>query len=66
MSSSSTTKTPGRAQFVRPTSSSDWEPYREVISQLYEEIRLKDVILEMERTYSFKATYGRNVFTTMD
>ncbi|RKU48907.1 hypothetical protein DL546_008856 [Coniochaeta pulveracea] len=56
MSSSSTATTPGRARMVRPASSSDWEPYREVISQLYEEIRLKDVIIEMERSYNFKAT----------
>jgi hypothetical protein len=66
MCSSSTAATAGRVQFVRPESSSDWEPYREIISQLYEEIRLKDVIVEMERSYNFKATYDRSIITTMD
>lgn len=44
------------SQTVRPSNPEDWEPYKEVIAQLYTEIKLKDVMREMERSYGFKAT----------
>ncbi|KAL1877859.1 hypothetical protein VTK73DRAFT_8386 [Phialemonium thermophilum] len=48
---------PSRSQnMVRPTEPEDWEPYRTVISDLYERLKLRDVMKEMERVYSFKAT----------
>ncbi|KAJ4300168.1 hypothetical protein N0V88_002837 [Collariella sp. IMI 366227] len=42
----------------RPSKPEDWEPYREVIAHLYNtmNMKLKDVMTEMEVTYSFKAT----------
>ncbi|KAB5532564.1 Clr5 domain-containing protein [Coniochaeta sp. 2T2.1] len=43
-------------QTVRPTNPEDWEPYKDVISHLYTEVKLKDVMREMERSYGFKAT----------
>lgn len=59
MSSSTATGSSSRSQMIRPSSPNDWEPYKEAITQLYEEVRLKDVIKEMERSYNFKATYGK-------
>lgn len=43
-------------QTVRPENHEDWEPYKEIIAQLYTEVRLKDVMREMQRSYGFKAT----------
>lgn len=43
-------------QTVRPSNPDDWEPYKEIIAQLYTEIKLKDVMSEMQRSYGFKAT----------
>jgi hypothetical protein len=53
MASSSTATS---SQIVRPSNSDDWEPYKDVIAQLYTEVKLKDVMREMERSYGFKAT----------
>ncbi|KAK4161001.1 Clr5 domain-containing protein [Cladorrhinum sp. PSN259] len=41
---------------VRPSRAEDWEPYREVIAHLYNTMKLKDVMTEMQMTYHFKAT----------
>jgi len=40
----------------RPTKPEDWEPYRAMIAHLYNTMKLKDVMTEMEVQYSFKAT----------
>ncbi|KAK1831135.1 Clr5 domain-containing protein [Podospora conica] len=40
----------------RPSKSQDWEPYRETIALLYETMKLKDVMLEMQLSHGFKAT----------
>lgn len=48
--------TASRSQTVRPSNPHDWEPYKQVIAQLYTEVKLKDVMREMEKSYSFKAT----------
>lgn len=42
----------------RPSNPEDWEPYREVIAHLYNTLnmKLKDVMTEMEATYFFKGT----------
>jgi Clr5-like protein len=53
---SSSSAGPPVPQPIRPTHPEDWEPYKEVISQLYTEVKLKDVMREMERNYGFKAT----------
>jgi hypothetical protein len=44
----------------RPSKPEDWEPYYEVIAHYYNtmNMRLKDVMAEMETTYYFKATYA--------
>ncbi len=42
----------------RPGKPEDWEPYHDIIAHLYNtlNLKLKDVMAEMEQTYSFKAT----------
>jgi len=42
----------------RPSSPEDWEPYRDIIAHLYNtmNMKLKDVMSEMQVTYNFKAT----------
>ncbi|KAL2255609.1 hypothetical protein VTK26DRAFT_3020 [Humicola hyalothermophila] len=42
----------------RPSRPEDWEPYREVIANYYNtmNMKLKDVMFQMEVTYGFKAT----------
>ncbi|KAK3390815.1 Clr5 domain-containing protein [Podospora didyma] len=40
----------------RPNKPEDWEPYRELIANLYNEMKLKDVMTEMQMVYHFKAT----------
>jgi len=42
----------------RPTKSDDWEPYREVIRDLYhtQALKLKDVMATMQTQHGFKAT----------
>jgi len=44
----------------RPSKPEDWEPYRDIIAHLYNTLnmKLKDVMTEMQVTYGFKATYG--------
>lgn len=52
---------PGEQQIqpamFRPTKAEDWEPYRDIIAHLYNTMKLKDVMTEMQATYNFKATY---------
>ena len=42
----------------RPSKPEDWEPYRDIIAHLYNtmNMKLKDVMTEMQVTYNFKAT----------
>ncbi|KAK4035131.1 hypothetical protein C8A01DRAFT_38405 [Parachaetomium inaequale] len=42
----------------RPSKPEDWEPYRDIIAHLYNtmNMKLKDVMSEMQMTYNFKAT----------
>ncbi|KAK0636507.1 Clr5 domain-containing protein [Bombardia bombarda] len=40
----------------RPTKPEDWEPYRDVIAHLYNTMKLKDVMTEMQARHHFKAT----------
>ncbi|KAK3379243.1 Clr5 domain-containing protein [Lasiosphaeria ovina] len=40
----------------RPTKPEDWEPYRDLIAHLYNEMKLKDVMTEMQVVHRFKAT----------
>jgi hypothetical protein len=42
----------------RPSKPEDWEPCRDIIAHLYNtmNMKLKDVMTEMEVTYNFKAT----------
>ncbi|KAK4187122.1 hypothetical protein QBC35DRAFT_474863 [Podospora australis] len=40
----------------RPSRAEDWEPYRDVIAHMYNTMKLKDVMTEMEVNYHFKAT----------
>ncbi|KAK4200365.1 Clr5 domain-containing protein [Triangularia verruculosa] len=40
----------------RPSRAEDWEPYRDIIAHLYNTMKLKDVMTEMQMTYNFKAT----------
>ncbi|KAK5657797.1 hypothetical protein OQA88_2870 [Cercophora sp. LCS_1] len=40
----------------RPQKPEDWEGYKDTIAALYNENKLKDVMKEMEKTWSFKAT----------
>lgn len=49
---------PGSAAMYRPSRPEDWEPYRDIIAHLYNtmNMKLKDVMNEMQITYSFKAT----------
>lgn len=44
---------------IRPTKPEDWEPYREIIAEMYNTLnmRLKDVMTQMQIAYNFKATY---------
>ena len=44
----------------RPSKPEDWEPYRDIIAHLYNtmNMKLKDVMSEMQGTYNFKATSG--------
>ncbi|KAK0743411.1 Clr5 domain-containing protein [Schizothecium vesticola] len=44
------------SKMFRPSKSQDWEPYREIIAALYEIMKLKDVMLEMQLSHGFKAT----------
>lgn len=43
--------------YIRPSKAEDWEPYRDIIAELYRTKKLKDVMEEMEAVYYFKATY---------
>jgi hypothetical protein len=47
-----------QAAMFRPSKPEDWEPYREIIAHLYNtmNMKLKDVMTEMQLTYNFKAT----------
>ncbi|SPQ20123.1 1b61e22c-2f0b-4aed-8aad-a42d7b09f665 [Thermothielavioides terrestris] len=47
-----------QAAVFRPSKPEDWEPYRDIIAHLYNtmNMKLKDVMAEMEATYTFKAT----------
>ncbi|KAK0745009.1 Clr5 domain-containing protein [Apiosordaria backusii] len=40
----------------RPSRAEDWEPYRDIIAHLYNTMKLKDVMTEMQMIYNFKAT----------
>ncbi|ELQ35589.1 hypothetical protein OOU_Y34scaffold00700g2 [Pyricularia oryzae Y34] len=40
---------PPSVNYVRPTRSEDWEPYRAVFEELYKTQKLKDVMDTMER-----------------
>jgi len=42
--------------YIRPTKAEDWEPYRQIIADLYATKKLKEVMEEMETVYYFKAT----------
>ncbi|EAQ87851.1 hypothetical protein CHGG_04470 [Chaetomium globosum CBS 148.51] len=44
----------------RPSKPEDWEPYHDIIAHLYNamNMKLKDVMSEMQMTYNFKATSG--------
>ncbi|KAK0715295.1 Clr5 domain-containing protein [Lasiosphaeris hirsuta] len=44
------------SSMYRPTKAEDWEPYRDIIAQLYTTMKLKDVMLEMQMIHHFKAT----------
>jgi len=48
-----------QATMIRPTKPEDWEPYREIIAEMYNTLnmRLKDVMTQMQIAYNFKATY---------
>jgi hypothetical protein len=43
-------------KMFRPSKPEDWEQYREVIANLYNSMKLKDVMTEMQVSYNFKAT----------
>ena len=49
---------PASSATYRPSKPEDWEPYRDIIAHLYNTLnmKLKDVMTEMQVTYSFKAT----------
>jgi hypothetical protein len=49
---------PVQAAMYRPSKPEDWEPYRDIIAHLYNtmNMKLKDVMTEMQVTYNFKAT----------
>ncbi|KAL2189920.1 hypothetical protein L209DRAFT_749867 [Thermothelomyces heterothallicus CBS 203.75] len=49
---------PPPAACYRPSKPEDWEPYRDIIAHLYNTLnmKLKDVMSEMQLTYNFKAT----------
>ncbi|KAK3688342.1 Clr5 domain-containing protein [Podospora appendiculata] len=40
----------------RPTKPEDWEPYRDIIGDLYTMMKLKEVMAEMQIRHHFKAT----------
>jgi len=40
----------------RPTKPEDWERFRDTIADLYNTMKLKDVMVEMQATHGFKAT----------
>ncbi len=42
--------------YIRPSKTEDWEPYREIIAELYRTKKLKEVMEDMESVYYFKAT----------
>lgn len=48
----------GQTTVFRPSKPADWEPYRDAIAHYYitMNMKLKDVMPEMETTYFFKAT----------
>ncbi|KAK4134083.1 hypothetical protein BT67DRAFT_307261 [Trichocladium antarcticum] len=48
----------GQTAVFRPSKPADWEPYRDAIAHYYitMNMKLKDVMPEMETTYFFKAT----------
>ncbi|KAK4126635.1 hypothetical protein N657DRAFT_568007 [Parathielavia appendiculata] len=49
---------PDSVPMYRPSKPEDWEPHRETIAHLYNtmNMKLKDVMSEMQVTYNFKAT----------
>ena len=47
---------PAEPSMFRPTKAEDWEPYRDTIAHLYNTMKLKDVMAEMQAAYQFKAT----------
>ncbi len=47
---------PFPSEMFRPSKPEDWEHYREPIATLYNTMKLKDVMLEMQVKYNFKAT----------
>ncbi|KAL2267071.1 hypothetical protein VTJ83DRAFT_4348 [Remersonia thermophila] len=52
------TQQPAQPATYRPTKPEDWEPYRDLIAHFYITLnmKLKDVMVEMETSYGFKAT----------
>lgn len=47
---------PASPPTIRPDKAEDWEPYREIIADMYRTMKLKDVMEEMEKSYGFKGT----------
>jgi hypothetical protein len=49
---------PVAVAMYRPSKPEDWEPYRDIIAHLYNtmNMKLKDVMTEMQVSYNFKAT----------
>jgi hypothetical protein len=45
-----------QGSYLRPTKPEDWEPYRELIAELYRDKKLKEVMEVMETEHGFKAT----------
>ncbi|KAK1755887.1 Clr5 domain-containing protein [Echria macrotheca] len=43
-------------KMIRPTKPEDWERWRDIIAHLYNTMKLKEVMAEMESKYKFKAT----------
>jgi len=46
----------GSGAFVRPEIATDWEPYKDAITELYKTLKLRDVMVQMETGHAFKAT----------
>ncbi len=44
------------SSYIRPQKAEDWEPFRDIIAELYRTKKLKEVMEEMETVYYFKAT----------